>query len=55
MQALEEALNLEKTDRIESLDTQLKPINDRIDTAFKDLDDERNGRVQKEREILDLL
>ena len=55
MQALEEALNTEKSDRIESLDTQLKPINEGIDTAFKDLDDERNSRVQKEREILELL
>ena len=55
MQELEEALALEKSDRIESLDTQLKPINEAIDQAFKDLDDERNSRVQKEREILELL
>ena len=55
MQELEEALALEKNDRIESLDTQLKPINEAIDQAFKDLDDERNSRVQKEREILELL
>ena len=45
MQELEEALALEKSDRIESLDTQLKPINEAIDQAFKDLDDERNSRV----------
>ena len=45
MQALEELLNKEKEDRIESLDTQLAPINEQIDTAFADLDDERNTRV----------
>ena len=55
MQFLEELLAKEKEDRIESLDTQLAPINEQIDKAFIDLEDERNSRVQKEREILELL
>ena len=55
MQALEELLNKEKEDRIESLDTQLEPINQAIDKAYQDLETERNARVQKEREILELL
>ena len=55
MQQLEELLAKEKADRIESLDTQLEPINADIDKAFNDLDIERNARVQKEREIIDLL
>lgn len=55
MQFLEDILHKEKEDRIESLDTQLAPINQEIETAFSDLDNERNGRVQKEREILELL
>ena len=45
----------ERDDRVESLNTQLDPINKGIDKAFTDLDAERNGRVQKEREILELL
>ena len=55
MQFLEDILHKEREDRIESLDTQLAPINQEIETAFSDLDNERNGRVQKEREILELL
>ena len=55
MQMLEELLNKEREDRIESLDTQLEPINENIDKCYEDLDIERNARVQKEREILDLL
>mmetsp|Transcript_3411 Transcript_3411/g.5761 ORF Transcript_3411/g.5761 Transcript_3411/m.5761 type:complete len:108 (+) Transcript_3411:264-587(+) len=55
MQFLEELLQKEKDDRIESLNSQLEPINEQIDQAFNDLEDERNGRVKKEREILDLL
>ena len=55
MQMLEELLNKEKEDRIESLDTQLEPINQQIDKGFQDLDDERSSRVNKEREILELL
>ena len=55
MQFLEDLLAKEKEDRIESLDTQLAPINEQIDKAFIDLEDERNSRVQKEREILELL
>ena len=55
MQALEDALAKEKSDRIESLDSQLAPINHGIETGFQDLEAERNARVQKEREILELL
>ena len=55
MQALEDLLNKEREDRIESLDSQLNPINEQIDKAFADLDVERSTRVQKEREILELL
>ena len=55
MEQLETLLAKEKADRIESLDTQLEPINAAIDKAFTDLDIERNARVQKEREIIDLL
>ena len=55
MQMLEELLAKEKADRIESLDQQLAPINQDIDKAYEDLDIERNARVQKEREILELL
>ena len=55
MEELEQLLAKEKADRIESLDTQLEPINADIDKAFNDLDIERNARVQKEREIIDLL
>ena len=55
MQMLDELLAKEKADRIESLDTQLAPINQEIDKAYDDLDIERNARVQKEREILELL
>ena len=33
----------------------MEPINAAIDKAFTDLDIERNARVQKEREIIDLL
>ena len=52
MQFLEDILHKEKEDRIESLDTQLAPINQEIETAFSDLDNERNGRVQKEEKFL---
>ena len=55
MQMLEDLLNTEKEDRIESLDSQLEPINAQIDKGYRDLDDERSSRVNKEREILELL
>ena len=55
MQALEDLLQKERDDRIESLDSQLNPINSGIEQAFKNLEAERNARVQKEREILELL
>ena len=55
MQALEDALAKERSDRIESLDSQLTPINSGIEVGFQDLEAERNARVQKEREILELL
>ena len=41
MQMLEELLNKEREDRIESLDSQLEPINQQIDKAYVDLEDER--------------
>ena len=37
------------------MDTQLEPINAAIDKGYQDLEAERNARVQKEREILELL
>ena len=37
------------------MNSQLDPINKGIDQGYQDLDNERNGRVQKEREILELL
>ena len=55
MEALEAMLQKEKDDRVESLDQQLEPINANIDKLYEDLDIERNARVQKEREILELL
>ena len=55
MQMLEDLLDTEKEDRIESLDSQLEPINEQIDKGYRDLDDERSSRVNKEREILELL
>ena len=55
MQELEDMLKQEREDRIESLDSQLEPINNDIDKAYEDLEAERNARVQKEREILELL
>ena len=45
MQMLEDLLSQERSDRIESLDTQLLPINNQIEVAFKDLESERNARV----------
>ncbi len=45
MQSLEDMLQKEKEDRIESLDTQLAPINDQIDKANADLEAEKNSRV----------
>ena len=40
---------------MQSLDEQLDPMNKAIDKLYEDLDIERNARVQKEREILELL
>ena len=45
MLALEEMLTKEKDDRVQSLDDQLKPINESIDKCYNDLDIERNTRV----------
>ena len=45
MQFLEDMLAKEKSDRIESLNSQLEPINKQIDQGYTDLDNERNGRV----------
>ena len=55
MLMLEQLLSKERDDRIESLDTQLEPINENIDKCYDDLEAERNARVQKERETLELL
>ena len=45
MQELEDMLKQEREDRIESLDSQLEPINNDIDKAYEDLEAERNARV----------
>ena len=45
LQDLENMVKQERDDRVESLNTQLDPINKGIDKAFTDLDAERNGRV----------
>ena len=55
MATLEALLAKEKEDRVISLNTQIEPINQAIDKVYDDLDIERNARVQKEREILELL
>eukprot|EP00352_Strombidinopsis_acuminata_P005787 CAMPEP_0176365152 /NCGR_PEP_ID=MMETSP0126-20121128/20268_1 /TAXON_ID=141414 ORGANISM="Strombidinopsis acuminatum, Strain SPMC142" /NCGR_SAMPLE_ID=MMETSP0126 /ASSEMBLY_ACC=CAM_ASM_000229 /LENGTH=66 /DNA_ID=CAMNT_0017722035 /DNA_START=337 /DNA_END=537 /DNA_ORIENTATION=+ len=55
MQALEEMLKQERDDRRQSLQDQLDPIHKGMKDQFIGLENERNGRVQKEREILDNL
>ena len=55
MQFLEDKLNKEREDRIQSLNDQLAPINAQMDKNFLDLEAEKNARVQKEREILENL
>lgn len=55
MSHLEDMLNQERLDRIKSLDDQLAPIKNQMDRNFKDLETEKNARVQKEREILENL
>ena len=37
------------------MNSQLDPINKGIDQGYQNLYNEKNGRVQKEREILELL
>lgn len=55
MARLEEMLRQERADRIESLDSQLKPINKDLKDIQAGIEAERNARVQKEREILETL
>jgi hypothetical protein len=55
MAYLEELVRKEREDRIESLDSQLKPINKNLRDIQNGIDAERNARVQKEREILEAL
>ena len=55
MQALEDMLKKERDDRIRTLDEHLAPIHAQIDKNFADLEQEKNARVQKEREILENL
>ena len=55
MADLEQMLSNATSDRKQSLEDQLRPIHDNMDKLFDGLDIERNSRVQKEREILDLL
>ena len=52
MQHLEDELDRERTDRIQSLNDQLEPINKGMDLEFANLEAEKNARVAKEREIL---
>lgn len=55
MTHLENMLAKERSDRIQSLNDQLAPINAQMDKNFSDLEAEKNARVQKEREILENL
>lgn len=55
MQHLENLVNQERQDRIQSLEEQLNPIRNDLRGIELGLDSERNARVQKEREILDTL
>ena len=52
MQFLEDELARERSDRIQSLNDQLDPVNKGMDTEFANLEAEKNARVAKEREIL---
>ena len=55
MAYLEEELRKEREERIATLDEELIPIEKDIDQANLDLEAEKNGRVNKEREIIELL
>ena len=55
MSHLENLLNKERSDRIQSLNEQLAPIQSQMTKNFTDLEAEKNARVQKEREILENL
>lgn len=55
MAMLEEMLKKERDDRIESLETQLQPIRKDLTDIQNAIDAERTARVQKEREILEVL
>lgn len=55
MQYLEELLDKERSDRVESLESQLVPIRANLRKIEVDTNQERSARVQKEREILETL
>lgn len=55
MAHLEEMVKKEREDRISSLEGQLEPIRANLRDIQTATDAERNARVQKEREILDIL
>ena len=55
MQSLEDMVTKEREDRIESLTSQLAPINQDLKDIQVGIEQERNARVQKEKEILEVL
>ena len=55
MAYLEDLVAKEREDRIESLATQIAPIMKDLKEIEQGIDSERNTRVQKEREILEVL
>ena len=52
MKHLEDELARERSDRIQSLEDQLDPIRKGMAKEFSNLENEKNERVAKEREIL---
>lgn len=55
MAYLEELIRVEREERVESLETQLVPIRKDIKALGMAIDQERQARVQKEKEILERL
>ena len=55
MAYLENLISTEKSDRVESLESQLQPMRKDIRGIETGIEQERNSRVQKEREILETL
>ena len=55
MAYLENLISKEKSDRVESLESQLQPMRKDIRGIETGIEQERNSRVQKEREILETL